>query len=58
LAVALAQLPEEIRGFGHIKLANLEKVRLKQADLVAQFEAALPNNATPIQPEMKDIVHV
>ncbi|HEX7043912.1 MAG TPA: indolepyruvate ferredoxin oxidoreductase family protein [Burkholderiales bacterium] len=32
-AVALARLPEEIRGFGHVKQAHLEKVRARWAAL-------------------------
>jgi indolepyruvate ferredoxin oxidoreductase len=61
VAVALANLPEEIRGFGHIKLASLETARLKQTDLVAQFEAAL-NSSSPKtelpKTESKARVHV
>ena len=38
-AVALAKLPEDIRGFGHIKLATLEKAEAKRADLLKQFES-------------------
>jgi len=37
LAVALAGIPEEIRGFGHVKLANLSAARAKQAKLLAAF---------------------
>ncbi|MFT4075809.1 MAG: indolepyruvate ferredoxin oxidoreductase family protein [Asticcacaulis sp.] len=57
LAVALARLPEEIRGFGHIKLANLEKTRAKEADLVVQFEAATPKEPHT-KAQLKDAVHV
>ncbi len=41
-AVALARLPEEIRGFGHIKKANHDKAMTKWVDLLAQFETAQP----------------
>jgi indolepyruvate ferredoxin oxidoreductase len=38
-AVALAKLPERIRGYGHVKLANVVTVRAQQQDLIARFEA-------------------
>ncbi|HET7365311.1 MAG TPA: indolepyruvate ferredoxin oxidoreductase family protein [Burkholderiales bacterium] len=38
LAVQLASLPEEVRGFGHIKMRNLAVARKKHADLLARFE--------------------
>jgi indolepyruvate ferredoxin oxidoreductase len=44
VAVALADLPDEIRGFGYIKEANLAKVEAKRAELLAQFQA-------PVEPE-------
>jgi indolepyruvate ferredoxin oxidoreductase len=37
LAVALASLPEQIRGYGHIKNEHLVKVRARQAELLAAF---------------------
>jgi len=37
LAVELAALPDGIRGYGHVKDANLEKVRRKWADLLARY---------------------
>ncbi|MDE2287393.1 MAG: indolepyruvate ferredoxin oxidoreductase family protein [Burkholderiales bacterium] len=37
LAVQLASLPEEIRGFGHVKARNLAQVRAKWARLLAQY---------------------
>lgn len=40
-AVALASLPEQIRGFGHVKEAHLAKARLRQAELLASFSAAV-----------------
>jgi indolepyruvate ferredoxin oxidoreductase len=39
-ALALAHLPLEIRGFGHVKQANLAKSRTQQAELLAQFRAS------------------
>lgn len=42
LAVTLACLPDEIRGFGHVKLLNLDSVRTKWAGLLNEFRAARP----------------
>lgn len=39
LAVALASIPQDIRGFGHIKLRNLEAAQAKQVSLLEQFRA-------------------
>lgn len=39
LAVRIASLPEEIRGFGHVKEAHLEKAKLKEAELLAALRA-------------------
>src|SRR5579862_97421 len=38
-AVELAALPLEIRGFGHIKEANLTRAKAKEADLLARFRS-------------------
>ncbi|MBS0538429.1 MAG: indolepyruvate ferredoxin oxidoreductase family protein [Proteobacteria bacterium] len=37
LAVKLASIPDDIRGYGHVKDAHLEKARRKEADLLAQW---------------------
>jgi indolepyruvate ferredoxin oxidoreductase len=37
LAVELAGLPEQIRGFGHVKLGNIEKVSKLQSELLERF---------------------
>jgi indolepyruvate ferredoxin oxidoreductase len=37
LALQLANLPEDIKGFGHVKARNLEQVRARWADLLAQW---------------------
>jgi indolepyruvate ferredoxin oxidoreductase len=42
LAVELAALPMEIRGFGHIKEANRLRAKAKEADLLARFRAPPP----------------
>ena len=46
-ALKLAQLPEKIRGYGHVKLANLEAVREEQKRLVEQYKS--PTIAIQIQ---------
>lgn len=38
IAVALAKLPEEIRGYGHVKDARIEAVRSKQRELLHAFQ--------------------
>ncbi len=43
-AVALAVLPQDIRGFGHIKLANLDKAETKRAELLKAFDDAKPQD--------------
>jgi indolepyruvate ferredoxin oxidoreductase len=40
LAVEIASLPDEMRGFGHIKKRNVEAARRKREQLVARFGAA------------------
>jgi indolepyruvate ferredoxin oxidoreductase len=37
LAVKLASIPDDIRGYGHVKDAHLAKARRKQQDLLAQW---------------------
>jgi indolepyruvate ferredoxin oxidoreductase len=39
LAVALAAIPEKIRGFGHVKLRHLAAARADEAALLEQFRA-------------------
>ena len=41
-AIALARLPEEIRGFGHVKLANYEKAKRKEGALLAMLRDPKP----------------
>ena len=36
-AVELARIPEQIRGFGHVKEANLERAKAKEAHLLAAW---------------------
>ncbi|HXP74516.1 MAG TPA: DUF6537 domain-containing protein [Stellaceae bacterium] len=44
-AVALAKLPERIRGYGHIKDASLAAARVEQEKLLAAFRSAPPPHA-------------
>ncbi|MFI5376837.1 MAG: DUF6537 domain-containing protein, partial [Candidatus Rokuibacteriota bacterium] len=37
LAVKLAELPDEIRGYEHVKMENVERVREKAKQLIAQI---------------------
>lgn len=39
LAVALAAIPEKIRGFGHVKERHLVQAKAQEADLLARFRA-------------------
>ena len=42
-AVALATLPEQIRGYGHIKEGNVAAVRKRQEELLAAFRSPSPS---------------
>ena len=39
LAVEIAQIPEHIRGYGHVKQRHLEAARHREAELLAAFRA-------------------
>jgi indolepyruvate ferredoxin oxidoreductase len=39
LALQIASIPEEIRGFGHVKMRNLAAAQKKQAELLARFDS-------------------
>jgi len=41
-AVELAALPLEIRGFGHVKEASLQRAKAKEGELLAQFRSPPP----------------
>ena len=45
LAVELASLPEQIRGYGHIKTAHLATAKAREAELLAAFRARLPQRS-------------
>src|SRR6185312_4862851 len=42
LAVKLATIPDEIRGYGHVKQAHLAKAKRKEADLLVQWRNPAP----------------
>ena len=39
LAVKIASMPEEIRGYGHVKEASFKTAKAKEADLLAAFRS-------------------
>ena len=45
LALALANLPDQIRGFGHVKAGNLAKAREARGRLLADFRNPAPQRA-------------
>jgi indolepyruvate ferredoxin oxidoreductase len=47
LAVALASLPEKIRGYGHVKARHLVAAKREEADLLAKFRSPDPASALP-----------
>ena len=42
LAVQIAEIPDRIRGFGHVKAANLEQANADRERLLAAFRAPAP----------------
>ncbi len=42
LAIEIAQLPEQIRGYGHVKDKALAQVRGKQDEMLTRYAAAVP----------------
>ncbi|MFI5013136.1 MAG: indolepyruvate ferredoxin oxidoreductase family protein [Hyphomicrobiales bacterium] len=47
LAVALAAIPEKIRGFGYVKARHLEAAKREEADLLLKFRSPEPESALP-----------
>jgi indolepyruvate ferredoxin oxidoreductase len=45
VAVGLANIPQKIKGFGHIKARNLEAAKKEEADLLARFRSPTPTLA-------------
>ena len=48
IAVELAAIPEQIRGYGHVKDRHLKAAKAKEAELVASFRAAAPGAAAAL----------
>ena len=44
-AVAIASIPEDIRGYGHVKERHLRAAKSKEAALIAAFDAPAVNAA-------------
>jgi indolepyruvate ferredoxin oxidoreductase len=42
VAIQIAELPDDIRGFGHVKQANMARVAARRAELLAAFAAPPP----------------
>ncbi|MEK8032015.1 indolepyruvate ferredoxin oxidoreductase family protein [Ideonella sp. DXS29W] len=57
-ALALAKLPERIRGYGHVKLANVAAVKAQQADLLHRFETGQPPAGTPSGPVTRKVIAI
>ena len=47
LAMALASIPEKIRGYGYVKARHLEAAKREEADLLAKFRSPEPETALP-----------
>jgi indolepyruvate ferredoxin oxidoreductase len=41
LAAEIAGIPEQIRGYGHVKEAHLHKARAREAELLAEWKNPL-----------------
>ncbi len=49
LAVAIAKVPENIRGYGHVKLANLATAKGRWRELLDRYHGRTEANEQPIQ---------
>ncbi|MEO0720422.1 MAG: DUF6537 domain-containing protein, partial [Pseudomonadota bacterium] len=47
LAVQLAEIPMEIRGFGHVKEANAAEAAIRRAGVMARFRGGLTTESGP-----------
>ena len=45
VAVELAALPQKVRGFGHVKLANYKATRARERDLLEQLRSPSPESS-------------
>ena len=50
VAIELASLPAQIRGFGHVKHANVEKVHAIEPQILAKFHSAAERPVEPVRP--------
>jgi len=46
LAVQLAGIPEQIRGYGHVKIRHVSAAKAKEAELLAAFRTTKPPGRT------------
>ena len=46
LAVEIARIPDDIRGYGHVKARHIDTAKTKEAALLARFRAARPQAPT------------
>jgi len=46
LAVELAEIPEHIRGYGHVKARHVKAAKAEEAALLAAFRSAQPAGKT------------
>ncbi len=53
IAVQIASVPEQIRGYGHVKLANLALARARWKDLLDRFHGRAPPAAQPVVVQLK-----
>jgi indolepyruvate ferredoxin oxidoreductase len=54
LALQIARIPEDIRGFGHVKARSIERQRARWQQLLAQWRApAASSQAQPPQPQQQ-----
>jgi indolepyruvate ferredoxin oxidoreductase len=57
-AVALARLPERIRGYGHVKLANVVTAQAQQQTLMARFDAGQPPSITSSDKTPRKVISI
>ena len=50
VAIQLASIPEDIRGYGHIKEGNLKVARIKWSDLLARLRGQTKAQVINITP--------
>ncbi|MEW6706193.1 MAG: indolepyruvate ferredoxin oxidoreductase family protein [Pseudomonadota bacterium] len=48
LIVAIAELPERIRGFGHVKLASIRAAQQREKELLAKLDITGPGETAPL----------